>query len=192
MPEYLARPRPCGVERGFHSGGGCDKVRLNVLQSTTVCATVCDMAETKSRSIRVADDVWEAIQGLPGKTDDALRAVLVSKKPVVDEHADINRWFRETWQRLEEILEMLQSEPSEYGPPVFPTPAREIPGVQVGIGAAKSAAGQFPCQCRHSGCRGGKFMGTGRGLTLCPECFATGHRGEPRNCGPCFEDTGPA
>ena len=46
----------------------------------TACVTRYDMPETRSRSIRIADDVWEAIQGLPGKTDDALRAILIEKR----------------------------------------------------------------------------------------------------------------
>ncbi len=91
-----------------------DSLCDNVWQIKWICSTESYMAEngvkTKSRSIRVGDDVWEAIQALPGKTDDALRAVLIQKiaddpiapllKPL---HGDVNRWFRETWKRLEDL-----------------------------------------------------------------------------------------
>lgn len=157
------------------------------------------MAETRSRSIRVADDVWEAIQGLPGKTDDALRAVLVAQKPVVDPHAEVGRWFRETWARLEnlpeEILEaadakwaqknggVIKNAPTEGLPVVAYASAAEIPGVQKGVGAPKG----FSCRCVHSGCQGGKFTGASRYANLCPECEAGGHRGDRHDCVECWE-----
>ncbi len=67
---------------------------------------------------------------------------LVEKREAVSD-GDISRWFRETWARLEEILEMLQSAPSEYEPPPTREPSRvaqlsrtdprDVPGVEVGV-----------------------------------------------------------
>lgn len=104
------------------------------------------MAETRSRSIRIADDVWEAIQALPGKTDDALRAILVTGAvPKVDSHAEVGRWFRETWAQLDEILETVQSEsfiPTVGAAYVMPSPVdpATIPGVHKGLPPRESGA----------------------------------------------------
>jgi len=69
-------------------------------------------------------------------------------------------------------------------------PEIELPaGVSVGVSAVSAG---FACVCKHSGCRGAKFTGTSRFQSLCPECVEKGHSGDPRNCGECFNDTGPA
>ena len=153
------------------------------------------MTETRSRSIRVADDVWEAIQALPGKTDDALRDVLLTKAaPKVDSHAEVNRWFRETWERLDEILEVVQP-PSGAGvwhKAEMVAGVRDpasIPGVSVGV---PRATGQFPCRCVHSGCQGAKFQGASKFANRCPECEEKGHTLNSRECQECFNDMGPA
>lgn len=65
---------------------------------------------------------------------------------------------------------------------------REIPGVSVGP-PKREVAGGFPCRCVHSGCRGSKFTGTARFQNICPECSESGHKGEPRNCQSCADDS---
>lgn len=65
---------------------------------------------------------------------------------------------------------------------------REIPGVSVGP-PKREVVGGFPCRCVHSGCRGSKFTGTARFQNICPECSESGHKGEPRNCQSCADDS---
>ncbi len=62
----------------------------------------------------------------------------------------------------------------------------QIEGVRKGVSAG------FACRCVHSGCRGSKFTGTSRFQSLCSACQDMGHAGDPRECGACFDDTGPA
>ena len=170
-----SRSNSCDLKplRGLSISEKCDKVRLEVLRCMTTCATMCDMAETRSRSIRVADDVWEAIQKLPGKTDDALRAVLVAKAPRVDEHGEVGRWFRETWKRLDEILEHVQTvEPQEFIERQVPSMAPPVSVVVPG----------FPIQCRHCGERG---QGATKFATICFGCKGAGHSNLPSECPVC-------
>lgn len=166
----------------------------------TSCATMCDMAETRSRSIRIADDVWEAIQALPGKTDDALRAILVERKPVVDTHSEINRWFRETWGRLEalpeEVGDVLRVVVAELKgqkvgaaqvvttPSRFEDPAR-IPGVSAGLAAKDPTIKKFPC--KHHEDRG---LSVAREGDICAACRAAGHYNDMRDCPRCTTDYG--
>ena len=118
---------------------------------------------------------------------------------------DVNRWFRETWARLDEILETVQSVgpassqvPSTLattandGYPVVVSAGRavlnasggfdptEIPGVSVGapnlVGTAK---------CDHCG----KFRAPRR-VPLCSVCIEGGHSGGTRECGACADNSG--
>lgn len=59
------------------------------------------------------------------------------------------------------------------------------------LGVSRGPAGQFPCRCVHSGCRGAKFQGASKFANLCPACRESGHAGEPRSCRSCFDDMGP-
>ncbi len=152
-----------------------DELLLDVLRCVTVCATVPYMGETKTRSIRVGDDVWEAIQALPGKTDDALRAVLVNRKVVADPHVEINRWFRETWKRLEDLpREILEAADARRGQKSVPVP---IPNPQ-------SSVEEFPFRpmCQHCGNEFGSRM---KFATICPECKRGNHGGDRRDCPIC-------
>lgn len=96
-------------------------------------------------------------------------------------------------QVLPDSLDSVESERSVSTP--LPTPKelepldpREIPGVSVGP-PKREVAGGFPCRCIHSGCRGSKFTGTARFQNICPECSESGHKGEPRNCQSCADDS---
>lgn len=72
-------------------------------------------------------------------------------------------------------------------PPAYTDP-REIPGVSVGP-PKRETTGGYPCRCIHSGCRGSRFTGTSKFQNLCPECAEGGHKGEPRNCQACADDS---
>lgn len=57
---------------------------------------------------------------------------------------------------------------------------------------AKKVEGAFSCRCVHSGCQGAKFLGRTKFAQMCDGCEEKGHRGDPRDCKPCFDDMGPS
>lgn len=152
------------------------KVALNTMVAPETLEAIRGMATGRSQG-QVVDEAIAAIQG-------------------GDKHGEVNRWFRETWTRLDEIFEMLQSgEPEDWAQGrntierarllIAQSDPAAIPGV------SRGPVGQFPCRCVHSGCRGAKFQGASRFANLCPACSESGHAGEPRSCQSCFDDTGP-
>lgn len=149
------------------------KVALNTMVAPETLEVIRGMATGKSQG-QVVDEAIAALQG-------------------GDKHGEVNRWFRETWARLEDILEALQSADSfapalgavYVAPHGRPDPAT-IPGVSRGL------VGQFPCRCVHSGCQGAKFQGMSKFANLCDGCRESGHAGDPRSCQSCFDDIGPA
>jgi hypothetical protein len=174
------------------------------------------MGEIKNRSVRLDDENFGWLNSLPGRTfNDAVGDLRVSLDGVTQSNADelgerFNRiegmlaempGVEEIQEALREVVVELKaqkggaqvaSEPRQGGSRFVATAVSEgFDPAQI-AGVKKGIAGQFPCRCTHSGCRGSKFMGLRRGENLCPSCFEKGHTGEPRNCGPCFEDTGPA
>lgn len=137
----------------------------------------------------MADDVWEAIQALPGKTDDALRLMLITGvRPKADEHAEINRWFRETWSRLEEIERLVvdgapgnvRLSPAEAARMAKAARDGEIGDEQ---GGAPAGGVGVSMQCLHCPRPGRK--GSSKFATICFECKAEGHTLTPAECPEC-------
>jgi hypothetical protein len=174
-----------------------DKVRQNVLQCATGRATVCYMSEIKSRSIRLDDENWEWLSGLPGRS--ANEAVGALRGETAAELGEVLEFVRSAPSEFEEAclraIERWKSErpgsaqiPSTFQQGDLPTnfdPA-SIPGVSTG---APKVEGQWPCRCVHSGCRGSKFIGVSRFQNLCDECREVGHLGDARSCRACEDDS---
>lgn len=138
----------------------------------------------------VAPETLEAIRALAtGKSQGQVIDELIAGLQGGDKHGEINRWFRETWERLDEVLETVQSVPFEpeirgndggnVGAPRVFDPV-SIPGVQRGVTSG------FPCRCVHSGCKGSKFQGASKYANLCPACEESGHRGDRHDCKECL------
>lgn len=97
----------------------------------------------------VAAETLEAIRGLAtGKSQGQVVDEAIAAWQGGDRHGEVGRWFRETWTRLDEILETVQSVPFEDVSGVVeshrvvnPT---TIPGVSVGMPAVRPV--------RESGC----------------------------------------
>ena len=164
------------------------KVALNTMVAPETLEAIRGMATGKSQG-QVVDEAIAALQG-------------------GDRHGEVNRWFRETWTRLEglpdadAIADVVRSVIAEFKaqkamPSQIPSasmPANNsisfdpasIPGVSVGVPKG------FPCRCVHSGCKGSKFQGASKYANLCLACQESGHRGDPRNCQECFNDMGPS
>lgn len=180
--------------------------------------------EIKSRSIRLDDENWEWLSGLPGRSANESISTLrtlsggsMAVGPTVktltpdtrlDEALELLRSLPETFMeamdaykaRNQRVLPAVDSrlsapfispaKPSdiEASPEGFYTDPATIPGVSLGL--PPKPVGSHPCRCIHSGCRGANFLGTSKFQNLCPECSESGHRGEPRNCGSCSDDSG--
>jgi hypothetical protein len=91
---------------------------IKVLQPHTCPCYVVRMSETRTRTIRVDDEVWAAIQALPGRTqNEAMRQLLIdTSKPSID-------------NRLDELRELILNLPlgtaqSEFRGSSEPTDAR--------------------------------------------------------------------
>lgn len=131
----------------------------------------------------VAPETMEAIRKFAtGKSqgqvvDEAVGLLVLSAS--VDPNDAVHGWFQETWQRLDEILETVQTVPEaelmpRNGGSAF-DPAR-IPGVSVGLPVVMKRY-----RCEHCG----RSPAVPRVGDICGECREDGHLGEPRNCGTC-------
>lgn len=137
------------------------KVALNTMVAAETMEAIRSLATGKSQG-QVVDEAIAAIQG-------------------GDQHSEVNRWFRETWTRLDEILETVQTVPSDAA-------SREPGGdIEFGIETDGSfravAAPNLPknATCRHCGNR---FAGP-KYATICSLCKSVGHTGDLRDCPRC-------
>lgn len=142
------------------------------------------MSEAKVRTVRLDDENFEWLGKLPGRTlNEAITALRqdsgsndllerLSKLPTIEQiRAIVDDAFQisDFDKRREETRERMDRGAR----------ATERTGI----------IGGFPCRCVHSGCRGSKFTGTARFQNICPECSESGHKGEPRNCQSCADDS---
>jgi hypothetical protein len=159
---------------------------------------VCYMGEIKSRSIRLDDENWEWLSGLPGRS--ANEAVGALRGAGADELGEVLEFVRSAPSEFEEAclraIERFKdagsssstaANMSNFQPGTSFDPA-SIPGVSVGLPAPK-VEGQWPCRCVHSGCQGSKFMGVSRFQNLCDGCREAGHLGDARSCRACEDDS---
>ena len=155
-----------------------------------------EKGETRSRSLRIADDVWEAIRGLPGKTDDALREVLIGGETVTTPQAvgAAVRVMQRVMQRdMEHVLELVQGMPSVSD--VEEVVRRVIAEFKAAKAAGSSAVSEngapafagFPIRCLH--CPTGD-RGATKFATICFECKGSGHFNQPAECPVCTVDYG--
>lgn len=118
------------------------------------------MSETRTRTIRVDDEVWAAIQALPGRTqNEAMRQLLIDTgKPSVTE-------------KLDELRELIL----KLG----------LGAVQSEISGNFESTDSRPknAHCKHCGNR---FTGQ-RYATICPDCKSSGHTLTPAECPSCNE-----
>lgn len=119
-----------------------------------------------------------------GDVIDAAVALLAC--PPVDLEGIMRQLARETWARLDEVLETVQTvqpEPDYQGqalprPPGYTDPA-SVPGVTVGPPVPRY-------KCDHCGLT----PAVSRVGDICPSCRREGHRGEPRDCRACSDNHG--
>src|SRR5207244_2419014 len=99
-------------------------------------------------------------------------------------------WFRETWNRLDEILETVQSVEPPFTPNIgaaFMMPSPEpssIPGVSVGV-PPKKAVVIKRYKCNHCGAS----PAVPRVGDICERCQDQNHIGEPRDCQICADNS---
>ncbi len=143
------------------------------------------MGELRNRSIRVDDDVWAAIQRLPGKTNDALRVALlgedgqdpVSQMPHhVAEILELSRSMAGTLEGaiLQADAAVTQAVFAERS--ILKLPAKgDLHPEQPADNRPKNVT------CRHCGAR---FAGQ-RFATICSSCKSDGHTLTPAECPIC-------
>jgi len=120
------------------------------------------MAETRTRTIRVDDEVWAAIQALPGRTqNEAMRQLLIEGGSSIE-------------NKIDELRELILTLPNG-------AVKSEISGeFKVEDSRPKNA------YCKHCGSR---FAGQ-RFATICSDCKASGHTLTPAECPVCGEGRG--
>ncbi len=99
---------------------------------------------------------------------------LVEKREAVSD-GDINRWFRETWKRLEDLpREILEAADARRGQRASQIPSTSVePDVMAG----------FWVHCQH--CGNQRARGATKFATICIGCKHAGHCNETRECPVC-------
>lgn len=121
----------------------------------------------------VAAETLEAIRGMAtGKSQGQVIDEAIAALRGGDKHGEVNRWFRETWTRLDEILETVQSEPSNGGGTLS-----TVPGTPV-----EAVTAPFSRDCKHCG---DSFGTASKWATICPPCKSSGHTNLPAECPQC-------
>lgn len=147
------------------------------------------MSEIRNRSIRVDDEVWAAIQGLPGRTqNEALRAALFGNGS--DTEAKISEILELSRSMAGTIEGAILQADAALTREIIRSPAhadpRTVPGVSVGMPPPEvEARDGFPCRCIHANC-GKKFIGATRTANICENCRENGHKGNPSTCPECL------
>lgn len=140
-----------------------------VLQSNAQCSTLRYMSEIRNRSLRIDDENYAWLQGLPGRSlNEAIERLRlnsdVGKGDVMQCNAEIA-----------EILDLVRSiaANTEIRNPMalLPTSAGEL-----GIDNRPKNA-----YCKHCG---NKFAGA-KFATICPSCKSSGHTLAPAECPAC-------
>lgn len=133
------------------------------------------MPETRSRSLRIEDELWERFCALNGTQNEVFRFLLKQCEGVQTGPGLLQK----AWERLgrvenmaEETLELVQS---------IAARGSQVPSAFDG----GSAVDNHPKQatCKHCG----ETFGGPRFATICPECKSNGHTLEPRECPVCSE-----
>lgn len=117
-------------------------------------------------------------------------AIALLAAPKVNPNEEISRWFRETWTRLDELLELAQNAeplPVYSGPDIDHRSVRgperfdpaQIPGVTT---AAKAPVVIKRYSCQH---HQGDELAVARVGDICADCRAHGHYGDTRDCSRC-------
>lgn len=130
--------------------------------------------ETKSRSIRVDDEVWAQFCARKGTQNEVLRDLLAVQG--TNQPAQPNGLQSAQLNRIEdavvEIVEAVRRKGQTAASSAI-LPARSAPTIE----------GEFSCQCAHCGAR---FQGGTKYASLCDDCQATGHRNvRPHDCREC-------
>ena len=111
--------------------------------------------------------------------DEAVALMVNRSKASLPDEATVNRWFRETWSRLDEILEFVGQPPESQVLAEPEPPKRTIadPAALMGV----------PIQCKHCG---QVALGPTKFATICFECKTEGHTLAPADCPICTAGTG--
>jgi hypothetical protein len=138
------------------------------------------MAETRSRSIRVEDELWERFCAISGTQNVAFRKLLDGE---IRNEPDLAQKTYERAGRIEimveEVLELAQSVPN--GLTTY-TPAGGI-GLDGEMRIVAPSALPKNASCKHCGER---FVGP-KFAMICPDCKSGGHTNDPRECPVCLE-----
>ena len=145
------------------------------------------MGEAKHRGIRLDEDNWQWLNGLPGRTlNEALTALRNTERSEAINTAAVNQSvdsekFQKLYERVnrmeimvEELLELARSEPQRSTNAIVTANQRDEP---ISDNRPKNAF------CKHCGER---FAGS-RFATICSSCKSQGHTNEPAECPKCTE-----
>lgn len=106
-------------------------------------------------------------------------AIALLAAPKSNPNEEINRWFRETWKRLDELPDVLLAA-KRAG---LAGPAGDVPP----LAASNISEGEFSVTCAHCGMG---FFGTTKYASLCGICQSDGHRNvRPHDCRECQNAT---
>lgn len=159
-----------------------------VLRVTVRRVTVLRMTKVKKSvlgSVRLDSDVWEAVRAMECSLNQYLRLALIDGAEFPALRDGMMNQGRGNQSLSEPFSAQVKQGLERQGAGFDPC---EIPGVSVGPPKRETTSG-YPCRCIHSGCRGSRFTGTSKFQNLCPECAEGGHKGEPRNCQACADDS---
>lgn len=129
------------------------------------------MGELRNRSIRVDDDVWAAIQALPGRTqNEALRAALFGNGSDID-------------GKISEILELSRSMAGTIEGAILNAGAQVTREIMETTAHPLTDNRPKNCFCKHCSNR---FAGP-RFASICSNCKSGGHTNQPSECPLCNE-----
>lgn len=148
----------------------------------------CDAMARKNFNTTIDEGTIEKIERLAvnGRSKGEVIDIAVGMldAPKVDPSIQVHHWFRETWERLDEIAERLE----EGG--ALRTEAPLGAGIEElrAIVGPTAPAGELPKNARCVHC-GERFAGA-RTATCCIKCATGGHSVDVRDCRPCAERVG--
>ncbi len=144
---------------------------------------MCDMSEIKSRSIRLDDENWAWLSGLPGRSaNEAVRELRRADARPRDKLDEVLEHLRALPQTFQEAMDEYKARNGKVSTPSV-VPSTFAPRAEV-----EKTAEQFPFHPRCLHC-GENFGAWNRNASLCTDCKVARHSGDPARCDVCTAGT---
>jgi hypothetical protein len=139
------------------------------------------MAKTKSKSVRIEDALWKKFCALEGTQNEVFRRLL-EQCEAARSGPDLLQKTYERTGRIENMVEELLGLGTSAVPGTVSGEMGELSPDAPAVRAVASLPAN--CGCKHCGER---FHSGNKFATICSECKAVGHTGDPRECPPCLD-----